>query len=206
MKKGPWISFCSCVILIIGLTANQTLAHSANEGHKYKKPPIHYVTGAIFDVDVSGVVTGTADWDLPYAPGVMYTMTNVAEVYDSSYVDLPCISAPPFRTCAPNRGFRHQIPAQYCDGQPHTLSVYSRDNYGEVVFLSPIDSKAFTCYVADTPDKIPPFTPVIFIPGIAGSVLTERKDDGTEVTIWPNQILSFSGLERLNPSAGANII
>lgn len=162
---------------------------------KIKKSSLSRTDGDIIEADVSGVITGVASQtDL-----LFYTPNNLANVFANGYSNLPCPSGYNRNTC-----FRVQIPAASCDGNPHNISVYANANmtFG---YQSPIASKSYVCYRADSPDKIPDRTPVIFIPGIGGSVLAERNG-GVETALFPNRVVTGIGLERLDLSLGANII
>ena len=194
-------------LIFVGFVLLNTSSVFAKRKYKPKKMPESFnVSGAIFDIDVSGIATGTA-FNSQFQnnpPQLLYTITNLGSIYESGYATLPCPNNPNY-SCWENRGFRTQIPPASCDGNPHTLSVYASANLG-FGFNTPIARKTFVCYRADSLDKIPDRTPVIFIPGIGGSILAERNDDGTETVLFPNRVITGIGLERLDVSLNANII
>lgn len=76
----------------------------------------------------------------------------------------------------------------------------------QIGYETPIAQKTFVCYSADSLDKIPNKTPVIFIPGIGGSILAERNNDGTETHLFPDRAFTGIGLESLDVSLNKNIV
>lgn len=200
MKRINSLLVFLTVVVAVVLLSN--LSVFAVKKYKPKKPVIR-VEGRIVEVDASGTVVGAAfNLNNPNDPPfLLYTLTNLGNVYASGYADLPCPNSPNFNCYGINNGFRTQIPASACDGNPHGISVYADANR-VIGFNTPIAQKSFVCYRADSPDKIPDRTPVIFIPGIGGSVLAERNADGTETVIYPDKLFSFEGLN--DPTAGLN--
>jgi pimeloyl-ACP methyl ester carboxylesterase len=162
------------------------------------------VVGRIFDVDVSGFVAGTAY--IPnnefHPPTILYTVTNLGSIYDSNLANLGCVATPE-NYCPGNRGFVSQIPPEFCDGNQHVLRVYAFENLGPG-FNSPFDKKVFTCYAPD-PNSTPPRTPVVFVPGIAGSVLKERNRSFPFDILWPEGLFTPGNIERMYLTSDAEI-
>src|ERR1700754_4937447 len=114
MKKTlGLVAYGLCLFIILAVAAVNSKAQNTN------------TVGRIFDIDISGLAVGTAlrvnNQQAP--PHLLYTVTNLAEVYDSNFANLPCVGTSE-NPCPPNRGFRSQIPPQYCDGTQRVLRVY----------------------------------------------------------------------------------
>lgn len=123
-------SLLAFLMVVIALVLLSNLPVFAKKKHKTKKP-VYPVDAVVFDVDASGVVFGAAVnyLDLNNQPLLLYSLSNYANVYDSSYANLPCPNVPnPNFRCEGNRGFRTQIPASACDGNPHVIYVYDDRN------------------------------------------------------------------------------
>ena len=92
-RKNSFFSFLMVVVAVVLLS---NLSVLAAKKHKPKKLVTEYVSGTILEVDASGIVVGVASdfRDSNSAPFLLYTLTNLGNVYASGYADLPCPNNP----------------------------------------------------------------------------------------------------------------